>query len=119
VIAMKSGGNQRSAFAVCINNIGYEASLEVGKLYRVVPDEVAASHGYLRVIDESGEDYGYSVSRFFRIEVPQALEKALTSAIALQTGDIVQLRSARGSRTKFDRALSKVRKTKPRAAERL
>lgn len=61
---MKSEGNQRSEFAVCINNIGYEASLEVGKLYSVVPDEEAASHGYSRVIDESGEDYGYSANRF-------------------------------------------------------
>lgn len=70
---MKSEGNQRSEFAVCINNKGYEASLEVGKLYRLVPDEEAASHGYSRVIDESGEDYGYSANRFFPIEVPLAL----------------------------------------------
>jgi hypothetical protein len=44
-------------FAVCIDNKGYEASLEIGKLYRVMPDDEAASHGYIRVIDESGEDY--------------------------------------------------------------
>ena len=75
---MKSAGSQRSAFAVCINNKGYEASLEVGKLYRVIPDEVAASHGYSRVFDESGEDYGYSANRFFSIKVPLALQKALT-----------------------------------------
>ncbi len=43
----------------------------------MIRDEEAASHGYIRVIDESGEDYGYSVNRFFPIEVPQALEKAL------------------------------------------
>lgn len=35
-----------------------EASLDIGKLYRVIPDKEAESHGYLRVIDESGEDYG-------------------------------------------------------------
>jgi hypothetical protein len=46
----------------------------------VIPDDEAASHGYIRVIDESGEDYGYSVDRFFPLEVPQALEKALVSA---------------------------------------
>lgn len=79
MIAMKCGGNQRSAFAVCVNNTGYEASLEVGKLYRVIPDEVAASHRYIRVIDESGEDYGYSKGRFFPIEIPEALEDALQS----------------------------------------
>ncbi|MEK6287463.1 MAG: hypothetical protein AABO57_17105 [Acidobacteriota bacterium] len=79
---MKSEGNQRSRFAVCINNIGYEASLEVGKLFRSIPDEEAASHGYRRVIDESGEDYGYSANRFFPIEVPLALQKALKLATA-------------------------------------
>ena len=37
----------------------------VGKLYQIIPDEAAESHGYIRVIDESGEDYGYSTDRFF------------------------------------------------------
>ena len=74
---MKGKGKQNTHFAVCINNLGYEASLEVGKLYRVVPDEEAASRSYIRVIDESGEDYGYSASRFFPIEVPLALQRAL------------------------------------------
>jgi hypothetical protein len=57
-------------FAVCIKNKGYEASLEIGKLYRVLPDEEAEGHGYLRIVDESGEDYGYTADRFFSIEVP-------------------------------------------------
>lgn len=74
---MKSKGKQESQFAVCINNKGYKASLEVGKLYRMIPDDEAAAHGYILVIDESGEDYGYSASRFFALEVPQALAKAL------------------------------------------
>lgn len=68
-------------FAVCVNNEGYKASLEVGKLYRVIPDEEAATHGYIRVIDESGEDYGYSRNRFFPLEVPQALAEALQTAM--------------------------------------
>jgi len=67
-------------FAVCINNEGYPSSLEVGKLYRILPDDEATSHGYLRVIDESGEDYGYSNDRFFQIELPEALEKTLLVA---------------------------------------
>ena len=41
-------------FVVCIDNKGYKASLEIGKLYRVIADEEAAAHGYLRVIDETG-----------------------------------------------------------------
>lgn len=67
-------------FVVCINNNGYEAALETGKLYQIVPDDVATSHGYLRIIDESGEDYAYALDRFFPIEVPKALERALLTA---------------------------------------
>ena len=70
-------------FAVCVNNEGYEASLEMGKLYRVMPDDDAAKHGYVRIIDESGEDYGYSAKRFFPIEIPVALEKVLLAANAV------------------------------------
>jgi len=64
-------------YTVCINNEGYKASLEKGKLYRTLPDEKAASHGYIRVIDESGEDYGYSATRFIPIKLPRIVEKAL------------------------------------------
>ena len=42
-------------FAVCINNADYPASLELHKIYRVLPDEDAATHGDIRVVDESGE----------------------------------------------------------------
>jgi hypothetical protein len=59
---------------------GYEASLEIGKLYRVLPDEQAEDHGYLRIVDESGDDYGYEAKRFFAIEVPKPLQKALLKA---------------------------------------
>jgi len=69
--------SKRTVFAVCINNKGYPASLEAGKLYKVVPDTEAEKHGLIRVVDESGEDYGYSSERFFVLDVPQALEKVL------------------------------------------
>ena len=77
---MRKRMTQGTQFAVCINNEGYKASLEVGKLYRLIPDAEAASHGYLRVIDESGEDYGYTADRFFPLAVPQELADALQIA---------------------------------------
>lgn len=77
---MKKRNTRASHFVVCINNDEYEASLEVGKIYRVVPDNEAAQHGYVRVVDESGEDYAYALDRFFPIEVPAELEKALSPA---------------------------------------
>ncbi len=67
-------------FAVCIKNKGYEASLEVGKFYRVLHDVDAERRGCLRVIDESGEDYGYAASRFLSIDVPKPLERVLLKA---------------------------------------
>ena len=67
-------------FALCLSNEDYPASLEVGKLYRVIPDEEAAVHGYFRVIDESGEDYAYSTERFYPIALPQAVEQSLRFA---------------------------------------
>ena len=73
--------NTRPQFAVCLNNESYQASLEVGKLYRVIPDEQAATHGYLRIIDESGEDYGYAADRFFLLEVPPQLEQTLLEVL--------------------------------------
>lgn len=78
---MRKRTKQEVQFAVCINNEGYKASPEVGKLYRIIPDEEAAAHGYIRVIDESGEDYGYAADRFFPLKVPQALADALRMAI--------------------------------------
>lgn len=72
--------NQFPQFGLCLDNEGYTASLEVGKVYRVVQDGEAASHGYIRVTDESGEDYAYTANRFHLIQLPIAVEKALLSA---------------------------------------
>ena len=77
---MKKKHIKASSFVVCISNQDYKASLEIGKLYRVIPDEEAASHGYIRIVDESGEDYGYAADRFFSLEIPQALADALRIA---------------------------------------
>ena len=62
-------------FAVCINNTGYPASLELHKIYRVAPDEDAGQDGDIRIIDESGEDYLYPAAYFVAITVPYAVEQ--------------------------------------------
>ena len=70
--------NWRDAqFAVCIDNEGYKASLELGKLYRLLPDKEAQAHGLVRIVDESGEDYAYSANRFHSMKVPTEIERAL------------------------------------------
>jgi hypothetical protein len=67
-------------FVVCLDNEGYPASLEVGKLYRFIPDEEATANGLIRVIDESGEDYAFEAKRFHLMNVPPAVGKALLAA---------------------------------------
>ena len=74
---MRSKTRRPTQFGVCTDNRGYPASLEVGKLYAVIPDPEAAKRGYIRVIDESGEEYGYAAERFFLLDVPEALAKTL------------------------------------------
>ena len=64
-------------FAVCVSNAGYRASLELHKIYRVLPDRDAAADGHLRVVDESGEDYLYSAGRFVVVNLPQTVERSL------------------------------------------
>ena len=67
-------------FVVCVNNKDYEASLEFGKIYQVVIDEDAKAECLIRIIDESGEDYGYSLERFHAVALPQTLERVLLAA---------------------------------------
>jgi hypothetical protein len=71
----------RPRFAVCVANDGCD-DLSVGMIYRVLPDETAAREGYLRVVDDSGEDYLYPASRFVVVEVPQAEEQKLLAVVA-------------------------------------
>ena len=57
-------------FVVCLKNTGYPASLELHKIYRVVPDEKASETDDVRVIDESGEDFLYPASWLAEIRFP-------------------------------------------------
>ncbi len=68
-------------FALCLENAGNEASLILGKLYRVVPDARAANDGLVRIIDESGEDYLFDKEHFAFVELPQAARRRM---LALQ-----------------------------------
>ncbi len=67
-------------FVVCINNEGYEASLETRKIYIARSDANAQQHGLLRVIDESGEDYLYPSTLFQEISLSATESKAILAA---------------------------------------
>jgi hypothetical protein len=67
------------AFALCIEDGGME-DLEARKLYQVLPDREASREGYLRVIDESGEDYIYPSELFVSVKLPAAVAQRLKRA---------------------------------------
>lgn len=67
-------------FALCIQNTGYEASLERNKIYVVLPDSEAEEDGDIRVIDESGEDYLYPADWFAAVEIPKVVQTSLLKA---------------------------------------
>jgi hypothetical protein len=65
---------------VCLDNSGYEVSLERRKIYVALPDARAGNSGQVRVIDESGEDYLYPKQLFVEISLPQPIRKAVLEA---------------------------------------
>lgn len=72
--------NAKKQYALCINNKGYEASLIPRKIYEIIPDERAEQDDFVRIIDESGEDYIYHTSHFVFIQLPLEVERALVAA---------------------------------------
>ncbi len=66
---------------ICLDNAGYEVSLERRKIYVAIPDaKAAARYGRIRVVDESGDDYLYPEERFIEAELPQATRRAILQA---------------------------------------
>jgi hypothetical protein len=72
--------NRAARYVVCVKNRGVASSLELRKLYRVVPDEAAEARRLVRVIDESGEDYLYPRHYFVTVDVPVAAARAISAA---------------------------------------
>ena len=65
------------SYAVCVNNEGHPASLELRKIYVVVPDAEALKHRLVRVVDESGEDYLYPQKWFVSVDLSPAARRAI------------------------------------------
>lgn len=66
-------------FALCVENKDCD-DLEKRKIYQILPDDMAAKEGYLRVIDESGEDYLYPESYLLLVQLPRKAQDALLMA---------------------------------------
>lgn len=64
-------------YVICLSNDGYAASLEVRKLYELIPDAKAAARHCIRIVDEDGEGYVYSEKMFMAMEVSEPVSRAL------------------------------------------
>lgn len=69
-----------SSFALCVEDGGME-DLEARKLYQILPDRDAAREGYIRVVDESGEDYMYPSDLFVPVRLPAAVVRRLRGPV--------------------------------------
>lgn len=65
-------------YRLCINNEDAD-DLQIMKLYRVIPDARAGEDDYLRVVDDSGEDYLYPAEYFVRMTLPEKARQAVSS----------------------------------------
>jgi hypothetical protein len=65
---------------MCIDNRGTPASLQVGKVYQVIKPIAGDLLSDVRVIDEDGEDYLYSLDQFVPVELPLRARKAITES---------------------------------------
>ncbi|HEX9654692.1 MAG TPA: hypothetical protein VGA99_13365 [bacterium] len=71
--------SQKVQFGVCITNS--EPDLELRKIYQFLPDDSAEKSNYVRVIDESGEDYLYPSDYFVPIDLPDEVEKVFLQTV--------------------------------------
>ena len=72
--------NSGSQAVLCVANEGNEVSLQLWKVYKTVRDEDARNEGFVRVIDESGEDYLYPADRFEAVDLPEKVRARLLAA---------------------------------------
>jgi hypothetical protein len=71
-------------YVLCIDDDGHGVSLDVGNVYRLLPDERGEREGMLRVIDETGEDYLYPRELFVEVELPAAASRKLADVERLR-----------------------------------
>ncbi len=66
---------------ICVDNSGYEVSLERRKIYVAIPDPKAHRLGQIRVVDESGEDYLYPEKNFVPADLPLTTRRAVLQSL--------------------------------------
>ncbi|MEM6449359.1 MAG: hypothetical protein AAF703_03495 [Cyanobacteria bacterium P01_D01_bin.105] len=78
---MTMNEQSQPSFAICIANEGCD-DLQILKVYQLLPDKQAAEENYVRVVDDSGEDYLYPANRFVKTQFFEAVRKQLQAAMS-------------------------------------
>ena len=65
---------------LCVSNEGYKASLQARKLYQRIEDAASEEMGFVRVIDETGEDYAFPETLFSVVDIAPHIEARLLAA---------------------------------------
>jgi hypothetical protein len=65
---------------ICLDNAGYEVSLERRKIYVAITDAASHKKGLIRIIDESGDDYLYPEAMFVAAALPASVRRAVLQA---------------------------------------
>lgn len=76
-MTLRKKNRNATTYALCINNEGTEVSLEPLKLYQIVEPERNDPADWIRVIDESGEDYVYPAANFVLLTLPDDVEEII------------------------------------------
>lgn len=63
-------------FVMCINNKSYSRDLALHKVYKVIPDAKGEASGWIRIVDETGEDYLYAAKYFVPVQIPEEAEQS-------------------------------------------
>ena len=67
-------------FVLCVRNDDCE-DLELRKVYPVLPDKRAEKEGYIRVVDEFGEDYLYPEVYLVFVRLPRKAQEAVVAKV--------------------------------------
>jgi hypothetical protein len=69
-------------FVMCIHNENYPVDLTVHMVYKVLPDESADKRGWIRIVDNTGEDYLYPARKFVPVQIPEEAERGFELEVA-------------------------------------
>jgi len=106
--------NSGSQAVLCVANEGNEVSLQLWKVYKTLRDDEGRAEGFVRVIDESGEDYLFPEENFVPIDLPQEARRPFDRAVREQQRGAVTPRMPRSARRA--RGGTSVRSSKRRGA---